>query len=60
MTVEQQNDAENHQQVDRPVKPKHPLQNKWAFWFLKGDRTKDWTECLKKVVVIESVEDFWG
>ncbi|KAI6189853.1 hypothetical protein M3Y97_00053400 [Aphelenchoides bicaudatus] len=47
-------------EIERPMKTKHPLQHKFAFWFLKGDRTREWEECLKKVVVIESVEDFWG
>ncbi|CAD5231891.1 unnamed protein product [Bursaphelenchus xylophilus] len=47
-------------QIERPLKSKHPLQHKWAFWFLKGDRTRDWEDCLKQVVVIDSVEDFWG
>lgn len=60
--VEDKGDAkdENVQAVDLPLKAQHPLQHKWAFWFLKGDRTKDWEDCLKRVVVIESVEDFWG
>ncbi|KAI6213614.1 hypothetical protein M3Y94_00170900 [Aphelenchoides besseyi] len=46
--------------IERPMKTKHPLQNRWVFWFLKGDRTKNWEECLKQIVVIDSVEDFWG
>lgn len=52
-------DQENNQ-IERPIKAKHPLQHKWAFWFLKGDRSKDWEECLKKITVLETVEDFWG
>ncbi|CAD5224506.1 unnamed protein product [Bursaphelenchus okinawaensis] len=46
--------------IERPPKAKHPLRHKWAFWFLKGDRSKEWEDCLKKVVVIETVEDFWA
>ncbi|CAD5224504.1 unnamed protein product [Bursaphelenchus okinawaensis] len=46
--------------IERPLKSKHPLQHKWAFWFLKGDRSRDWEDCLKQVVVLETVEDFWG
>ncbi|CAI4223287.1 unnamed protein product [Auanema sp. JU1783] len=39
---------------------KHPLQSRWALWYLKNDRNKDWEECLKMVSVFESVEDFWA
>ena len=24
------------------------FQNKWALWYLKGDRNKEWEECLKQ------------
>lgn len=30
---------------------RHPLQNRWALWYLKADRNKEWEDCLK-------VEDF--
>ncbi|CAD5224510.1 unnamed protein product [Bursaphelenchus okinawaensis] len=46
--------------IERPLKAKHPLRHKWAFWFLKGDRSRDWEDCLKQVVVLETVEDFWA
>ena len=26
---------------------RHPLQNRWALWYLKADRSKDWEDCLK-------------
>uniref|UniRef100_A0A915DZY1 eIF-4F 25 kDa subunit n=1 Tax=Ditylenchus dipsaci TaxID=166011 RepID=A0A915DZY1_9BILA len=39
---------------------RHPLQNRWALWYLKGDRAKNWEECLKRVSVFDSVEDFWA
>uniref|UniRef100_A0A7E4UQX0 eIF-4F 25 kDa subunit n=1 Tax=Panagrellus redivivus TaxID=6233 RepID=A0A7E4UQX0_PANRE len=39
---------------------KHYLHSKWVLWFLKGDRQRSWEECLKKVAVLETVEDFWG
>ncbi|XP_076075237.1 eukaryotic translation initiation factor 4E-like isoform X1 [Mytilus galloprovincialis] len=39
---------------------KHPLQNKWALWFFKNDRTKEWTANLKLVTAFDTVEDFWG
>ncbi|XP_048764597.1 eukaryotic translation initiation factor 4E-like isoform X2 [Ostrea edulis] len=39
---------------------KHPLQNKWALWFFKNDRTKEWTANLKLITAFDTVEDFWG
>ncbi|XP_074647516.1 eukaryotic translation initiation factor 4E-like [Tubulanus polymorphus] len=39
---------------------KHPLQHKWALWFFKNDRTKDWTSNLKLITSFDTVEDFWG
>ena len=39
---------------------KHYLNSKWVLWFLKGDRNRSWEECLKRVAVLETVEDFWG
>lgn len=38
----------------------HPLQYRWAFWYLKGDRSKDWVDCLKRIAPFDTVEDFWG
>ncbi|KAL2913423.1 eukaryotic translation initiation factor 4E [Polyrhizophydium stewartii] len=43
---------------------KHPLQNRWTLWFdapsSKKTTQKDWGQNLKKIVTIDSVEDFWG
>ena len=39
---------------------KHPLQNRWALWFFKNDRTKEWTANLKLITAFDTVEDFWG
>ncbi|XP_062499245.1 eukaryotic translation initiation factor 4E-like [Corticium candelabrum] len=39
---------------------KHPLQNTWALWFFKNDKTKSWKENLMKVTSFSTVEDFWG
>lgn len=39
---------------------KHPLQNTWALWYFKNDRTKDWSENLKVVAKFQFVEDFWA
>lgn len=39
---------------------KHPLQNKWALWFFKNDKSKDWKANLKIITAFDTVEDFWG
>lgn len=39
---------------------KHPLENKWALWYFKNDRAKDWSENLKLVATFGFVEDFWA
>lgn len=42
------------------IPEKHPLQNKWALWYFKTDKNKDWKDCLKKVIEFDTVEDFWS
>jgi len=39
---------------------KHPLQNRWALWYFKNDKSKDWAANLKVVTSFDTVEDFWG
>ena len=39
---------------------KHPLQNKWALWFFKNDKNKDWAANLKLITAFDTVEDFWA
>ncbi|CCD61788.1 Eukaryotic translation initiation factor 4E-3 [Caenorhabditis elegans] len=39
---------------------RHPLQNRWALWYLKADRNKEWEDCLKMVSLFDTVEDFWS
>lgn len=39
---------------------RHPLNTRWALWYLKGDRHKDWEDCLKQVSTFDTVEDFWA
>ncbi|CAD6193234.1 unnamed protein product [Caenorhabditis auriculariae] len=39
---------------------RHPLQNRWALWYLKADRNKEWEDCLKMVSLFDTVEDFWA
>ncbi|KAH7724872.1 translation initiation factor 4E [Aphelenchoides avenae] len=38
----------------------HPLQHRWTLWYLKGDRNKDWEDCLKQVSSFDTVEGFWA
>lgn len=39
---------------------KHPLQNRWAFWYYKNDKHRDWKENQKRVTTFDTVEDFWA
>ncbi|XP_035669638.1 eukaryotic translation initiation factor 4E-like isoform X1 [Branchiostoma floridae] len=39
---------------------KHPLQNRWALWFFKNDKTKTWAANLRCVSTFDTVEDFWA
>merc|ERR1719423_412964 len=39
---------------------KHPLQNKWAMWFFKNDKSKDWASNLRYITSFDTVEDFWA
>lgn len=39
---------------------KHPLQNRWALWFFKNDKSKDWAANLKQITAFDTVEDFWA
>ncbi|XP_068596489.1 eukaryotic translation initiation factor 4E-1A-like [Brachionichthys hirsutus] len=39
---------------------KHPLQNKWALWFFKNDKSKTWQANLRLISKFDAVEDFWA
>ncbi|XP_072883250.1 eukaryotic translation initiation factor 4E family member 1c isoform X3 [Hemitrygon akajei] len=39
---------------------KHPLQNRWALWYFKNDKSKSWTENLRLIAKFDTVEDFWA
>ncbi|XP_063205150.1 eukaryotic translation initiation factor 4E type 1B isoform X1 [Chroicocephalus ridibundus] len=39
---------------------KHPLQNRWALWFFKNDKSKVWQANLRLVTKFSTVEDFWA
>ncbi|XP_011491496.1 eukaryotic translation initiation factor 4E isoform X2 [Oryzias latipes] len=59
-------DTEDQQQTDGQVLAnaeqyiKHPLQNRWALWYFKNDKTKSWTENLRLISKFDTVEDFWA
>jgi translation initiation factor 4E len=38
---------------------KHPLQNTWALWYFKNDKSKEWKDNLQKITTFDTVEDFW-
>ncbi|KAJ1940214.1 eukaryotic translation initiation factor 4E, partial [Linderina pennispora] len=49
-------DAENFDTV-------HPLNSEWTLWFDNPSRrtnTSSWTQNLKEIVTLGTVEDFWG
>uniref|UniRef100_A0A1X7V194 Death domain-containing protein n=1 Tax=Amphimedon queenslandica TaxID=400682 RepID=A0A1X7V194_AMPQE len=39
---------------------RHPLQNKWVLWYLKNDKQKEWKDNLRKIICIDTVEEFWS
>lgn len=42
---------------------KHPLQNTWTLWFDnpgKKANAASWSQNLKEIVDVDTVEDFWG
>ncbi|MBN3320617.1 IF4EB factor, partial [Atractosteus spatula] len=39
---------------------KHPLENRWALWFYKNDKSKTWQENLRLITKFDTVEDFWA
>ncbi|XP_025102998.1 eukaryotic translation initiation factor 4E-like [Pomacea canaliculata] len=57
-------DAEEVDSEDLSITPemliKHPLQNRWAMWFFKSDKARDWCDNLRLVTTFDTVEDFWA
>ncbi|XP_012694154.1 eukaryotic translation initiation factor 4E family member 1c [Clupea harengus] len=53
-------------EIPTPIVPsseqyiKHPLQNRWALWYFKNDKSKSWTENLRLIAKFDTVEDFWA
>uniref|UniRef100_A0A3Q0SSQ4 Eukaryotic translation initiation factor 4ea n=1 Tax=Amphilophus citrinellus TaxID=61819 RepID=A0A3Q0SSQ4_AMPCI len=50
--------------IQKAVSPeayiKHPLQNRWALWFFKNDKSKTWQANLRLISKFDTVEDFWS
>jgi len=46
--------------VPHELSVKHPLQNRWALWFFKNDKTKSWASNLRLITKFDTVEDFWA
>jgi len=40
--------------------PKSPLENTWAFWYIKPDKRLTWEQSLINLIDISFVEDFWA
>lgn len=53
-------DAKTEASIAPELLTRHPLQNRWALWYLKADRNKEWEDCLKMVSLFDTVEEFWS
>ncbi|CAI2354286.1 unnamed protein product [Caenorhabditis sp. 36 PRJEB53466] len=59
-TVTSSGDGLTETSIPQELLTRHPLQNRWALWYLKADRNKEWEDCLKMVSLFDTVEDFWS
>jgi len=41
------------------VMMKHPLANKWVFWWSRNDKSKTWEQNQEKIATVDTIEDFW-
>uniref|UniRef100_A0A3P8T4K2 Eukaryotic translation initiation factor 4E family member 1c n=1 Tax=Amphiprion percula TaxID=161767 RepID=A0A3P8T4K2_AMPPE len=57
-TEDQQTDSQVVANPEQYIK--HPLQNRWALWYFKNDKSKSWTENLRLISKFDTVEDFWA
>jgi len=39
---------------------RHPLQHAWTLWYFKNDRANTWSENQKRIISVQTVEDFWA
>ncbi|XP_028393629.1 eukaryotic translation initiation factor 4E-1A-like [Dendronephthya gigantea] len=51
---------ENEPDISKELAVKHPLQNKWAWWFYKNEKGKTWEANLRLITTFDTVEDFWA
>ncbi|RKO84819.1 translation initiation factor eIF 4e-like domain-containing protein [Blyttiomyces helicus] len=64
--IEDHPDAEIKTVFEDPIdfNIKHPLQNSWVLWFdnpqRKNTNQANWSQNLKNLITIDTVEDFWG
>lgn len=47
--------TENKADISKEIAVKHPLQNKWAWWFFKNDKSKNWEENLRLITTFDTV-----
>ncbi|XP_055033439.1 eukaryotic translation initiation factor 4E-1A isoform X2 [Misgurnus anguillicaudatus] len=59
-TEEDKNDENRQEIVSLEDYIKHPLQNRWALWFFKNDKSKTWQANLRLISKFDTVEDFWA
>ena len=52
--------SENDADMSKELAVKHPLQNKWAWWFYKNEKGKAWEANLRLITTFDTVEDFWA
>jgi len=38
---------------------KHPLANKWVFWWYRNDKSRTWEQNQEKITTVDTIEDFW-
>jgi len=41
------------------LKPKHPLQHSWTFWYSAGNKHVSWEQNQIKIATVSTIEDFW-
>jgi len=41
------------------VMMKHPLANKWVFWWYRNDKSRSWEQNQEKITTVDTIEDFW-
>lgn len=46
--------------LNKQIELIHPLENQWAFWYLKNQQGKDWQDNLMKLATFSYVEEFWA